>query len=151
MRRLVAFDPGKTTGVSLWQYDSETPLTHVGHGQIEGGLDGFLEYFYPKGMFLPWDVIVSESFVLDGRTPNPDVTPLKIEGALESHAHRTGALLRLQRNNFKAHVPDSKLKELGFYVKGMPHANDSMRHALAFMKTSYHAPTLNAYFKVEEG
>lgn len=150
--KLLALDPGKTTGMSIWHYDAETPLTLEGSGQIEGGVDGFLEYFYPSdGRYMMWDIIVSESFVLDGRTPNPDVTPLHIEGILESHAHRTRCQLRFQRNNFKAHVPDSKLKELGFYVKGMGHANDSMRHALAFMKTSYHAPTLNAYFKVEEG
>lgn len=151
VKRLIAFDPGKTTGVSLWQYDSETPLTHIGHGQIEGGLDGFLEYFYPKGMFLPWDVIVSESFVLDGRTPNPDVTPLKIEGALESHAHRTSALLRLQRNNFKAHVDNDLLKKFNLYWPGQQHAMDSARHALAYMKVSMHRPTLDHYFKVEEG
>jgi hypothetical protein len=150
MRRLIAFDPGKTTGVSLWQYDSDTPLSLVGSGQIEGGVDGFIEYFYPKGMFLPWDVIVSESFVLDGRTPNPDVTPLKIEGILEAHAHRTGALVRFQRNNFKAHVDNDLLKKFELYKPGQPHAMDSMRHALAYMKVSRHAATLNHYFKVDE-
>ena len=151
MKRLLALDPGKTTGMSIWTYDADTPLTKVGHGQIEGGVDGFLEYFYPSNMFMPWDVIVSESFVLDGRTPNPDVTPLKIEGILEAHAFRTGCQLRFQRNNFKAHVDNDLLKRNSLYIPGMPHAMDSMRHALAFMKTSYHTPTLNAYFKVEEG
>lgn len=151
MKRLLSLDPGKTTGMSIWMYDAETPLTKIAHGQIEGGVEGFLEYFYPSNMFMPWDVIVSESFVLDGRTPNPDITPLKIEGILEAHAFRTGCQLRFQRNNFKAHVDDDKLKKFSFYVKGMPHSNDSMRHALAYMKTSYHRPTLDAYFKVEEG
>lgn len=151
MKRLLALDPGKTTGMSIWQYDVETPLQLVGYGQIEGGVDGFLEYLYPSdGRYMIWDVIVSESFVLDGRTPNPDVTPLKIEGILESHAHRTRCQLRFQRNNFKAHVSDPLLGKYGFYVPGMGHANDSMRHALAWAKTSYHRPTLDAYFKVEE-
>ena len=151
MKRLLALDPGKTTGMSIWGYDTETPLTLIGSGQIEGGVEGFLEYLYPTdGKFMIWDVIVSESFVLDGRTPNPDVTPLHIEGILESHAHRTNCQLRFQRNNFKKHVDNDKLKEFGFYVKGKPHAMDSMRHALAWAKTSYHAPTLNAYFRVDE-
>jgi hypothetical protein len=152
MKRLLALDPGKTTGMSIWMYDAETPLELAGYGQIEGGVEGFLEYLYPQDRrYMPWDVIVSESFVLDGRTPNPDITPLKIEGILEAHAHRTGTLVRFQRNNFKAHVDNDKLKEFGFYVKGKPHAMDSMRHALAWAKTSYHRPTLDAYFKVEEG
>ena len=151
MRHLLALDPGRTTGMSIWQYDAETPLTLVGSGQIENGVEGFLEYLYPDPIkYMNWDVIVSESFVLDGRTPNPDVTPLHIEGILESHAHRTGCLLRFQRNNFKAHVDNDLLKKFGLYIPGKPHAMDSMRHALAYMKTSRHMATLNHYFKVEE-
>lgn len=149
MKHLLALDPGRTTGMSIWEYDTETPLTYIGHGQIGGGVDGFLEYFYPVNE-LPrkWDVIVSESFVLDGRTPNPDVTPLKIEGVLESHAHRTGTLLRMQRNNFKKHVDNDLLKQFDLYWPGNPHAMDSARHALGYMKTSKHLPTLNHYFSV---
>lgn len=152
MRRLLALDPGSTTGMSIWQYDAETPLTLVGSGQIEGGVDGFLEYMYPDdtsnwGM---WDVIISESFVLDGRTTNPDVTPLHIEGILEAHAHRTGCQLRFQRNNFKKHIDNDLLKRNSLYVAGKPHAMDSMRHALAYMKTSRHAATLNYYFRDDE-
>lgn len=148
MRKLLALDPGSTTGMSIWEYDSVTPLTKVAHGQIQGGLDGFLEYFYPfTGQFPAFDVIVSESFVLDGRTPNPDITPLKIEGVLAAHAHRTHTLVRLQRNNWKKHVDDNKLVEAGVYIAGMPHANDSMRHALAYMKTTFHRPTLEKYFR----
>lgn len=150
MKRLLALDPGKTTGMSIWQYDADTPLTKIAHGQIEGGVEGFLEYFYPSNMFMPWDIIVSESFVLDGRTPNPDITPLKIEGILEAHAHRTGALVRFQRNNFKAHVDNDLLKKFDLYKPGQPHAMDSMRHALAYMKTSMHMPTLNHYFRVDD-
>lgn len=150
MKRLLALDPGKTTGMSIWQYDADTPLTKIAHGQIEGGVEGFLEYFYPSNMFMPWDIIVSESFVLDGRTPNPDITPLKIEGILEAHAHRTGALVRFQRNNFKAHVDNDLLKRFDLYKPGQPHAMDSMRHALAYMKTSMHMPTLNHYFRVDD-
>lgn len=148
MKRLLALDPGKTTGMSIWGYDAETPLTLIGSGQIELGVDGFLEYLYPSdGKQMRWDVIVSESFVLDGRTPNPDVTPLKIEGILQAHAHRTGCLIRFQRNNFKSHVSNESLKRFGLYVPGKPHAMDSMRHALAFAKTTHHMPTLNKYFK----
>jgi hypothetical protein len=151
MKRLLALDPGKTTGMSIWMYDAETPLQLAGYGQIDCGVEGFLEYLYPiDGKYMIWDVIVSESFVLDGRTPNPDVTPLKIEGILEAHAHRTGALVRFQRNNFKAHVDNDLLKKFELYKPGQPHAMDSMRHALAYMKTSKHMATLNHYFRVDE-
>lgn len=136
--------------MSIWMYDAETPLQLAGYGQIEGGVEGFLEYLYPTdGKHMRWDVIVSESFVLDGRTPSPDVTPLKIEGILEAHAFRTGCQLRFQRNNFKAHVDNDFLKENDLYIPGMPHALDSMRHAIAYMKTSRHMPTLKHYFSEE--
>jgi hypothetical protein len=147
MKKLIAFDPGKTTGVSIWEYGTIAPPRNIGYGQIEGGIEGFLEYFYPDKMFPNFDVIVCESFVLDGRTPNPDLTPLHIEGALLAHQHRTGVQLRFQRNNFKKHVPDERLKGLGLWWAGKPHAMDSARHALAYMKVSKHLPTLNAYFK----
>ncbi len=112
-------------------------------GRLEGGLDGIIEFINNK----TYDVIVSESFVLDGRTPNPDVTPLQIEGALEYHSMLQGNQLRFQRNNFKKHVSDDLLKYHALYMPGMPHANDSMRHALAFMKVNLHRPTLNQYFR----
>ena len=146
MKKLLALDPGKTTGMSIWGYSDSTPLTHIMHGQIAGGLDGFLEYFYARGVAAPFDVIVSESFVLDGRTPNPDVTPLRIEGVLQAHAHRYGTLVRFQRNNFKAHVTNDFLKRNSLYWAGEPHAMDSARHALAYMKVSRHFPTLKYYF-----
>lgn len=120
------------------------------HGQITEGLDGFLDYFYSRGVAAPFDVIISESFVLDGRTPNPDVTPLRIEGVLQAHSHRYGTLVRFQRNNFKAHVTNEFLKKNDLYWAGEPHAMDSARHALAYMKTSRHLATLNRYFKDED-
>jgi hypothetical protein len=150
LKKLIAFDPGKTTGMSIWEYDDVTPLTHLGHGQIEGGLDGFLDYFYSHGVAAPFDVIVAESFVLDGRTPNPDVTPLRIEGVLQAHSHRYGTLVRFQRNNFKAHVTNEFLKKHGLYWAGAQHAMDSARHALAYMKTSRHMATLKKYFNDED-
>jgi hypothetical protein len=146
MKTLLALDPGKTTGASVWNYDTETPLQLVTHFQIDGGVDGFLDWFYPQGKAQPFDVVISENFKLDGRTPNPNLTPLLIEGVLMSYAQTQQKLVRFQRNNFKKHISDKLLKELGFYFKGQPHATDSARHALAYMKTSKHMPTLKAYF-----
>lgn len=147
MSTLLALDPGKTTGASTWTYGIEQPLTLEWYGQIEDGIDGVINFLYGKS----FDVIVSESFVIDGRTPNPDITPLRIEGVLEYHCYLNEKQLRFQRNNFKKHVSDELLKHHALYVPGMPHANDSMRHALAYMKTSRHAATLNQYFRDIEG
>lgn len=88
------------------------------------------------------NIVVAEQFVLDGRTPNPDVTPLHIEGALMRHYETVW----FQRNNFKKHVSNELLKAHDLYWKGEPHAMDSARHALAFMKVNKHMPTLQKYF-----
>jgi hypothetical protein len=144
MKMLLALDPGKTTGASLWMYDDETPLERYGHWQIEGGIYGCLEFLDQMKKFA--DQIVSESFVLDGRTPNPDTTPLQIEGALMAYWQVYRIPVVFQRNNFKKHVNDELLKKHNLYIKGEPHAMDSQRHAIAYMKTERHMPTLQKYF-----
>ena len=143
MSILLAVDPGKTTGASLWQYSDTEPLECTWHGQIEDGIHGFIQYMFDHD---EPDVVVAEKFVLDGRTPNPDVTPLRIEGALMAYYEH----VILQRNNFKKHVSNELLKEHGLYWKGEPHAMDSARHALAYMKVNRHMPTLRKYFANEE-
>jgi hypothetical protein len=138
MTTLLALDPGGTTGYSVWFYDAITPLRPIEHGQIKGGLIGFVNWWQSQDA--DWDEVVSESFILDGRTPFPDVTPLKIEGALAvlfpDHI--------LQRNVYKASMPNEKIKALGLWWPGQPHALDSLRHAWALMKERKHMPTLMA-------
>lgn len=137
---LLALDPGGTTGYSLWVYDSITPLRPLEHGQITGGVDGFIEGW--RYLDANWDIdeVVSESYRLDGRTPKPDVTPLRIEGAL--------AVLRpdtvYQPNTYKSIVTDERIKALGLWWPGEQHARDSLRHAWARMRHLKHMPTLLA-------
>jgi hypothetical protein len=139
MSILLAVDPGKTTGASLWKYSETEPLECTWHGQIPDGLQGVIDFMFDHA---EPDIVVSEQFVLDGRTPNPDVTPLHIEGALMRHYE----IVWFQRNNFKKHVSNEMLKAYDLYWKGEPHAMDSARHALAFMKVNRHMPTLQKYF-----
>jgi hypothetical protein len=143
MATLLALDPGKTTGASLWKYSSDEPLECTWHDQIEGGTKGFIHYMFDHA---EPDIVVAEQFVLDGRTPNPDVTPLQIEGALMAYYEH----VIFQRNNFKKHVSNELLKEHDLYWKGEQHAMDSARHALAYMKINRHMPTLQKYFANEE-
>lgn len=144
MRTLLALDPGGTTGWSFWKYDAVTPLLHVDHGMIRGGLDGFIRWWADTNGGDP-DEVVSETFVLDGRTAQPDVTPLKIEGALS--VLFPGWIG--QRNFAKAHAPDDLLKVKGLWWPGQPHAVDSARHAVAYLKTRRHAPTLRFLYGKE--
>lgn len=143
MTLLLALDPGGTTGWSLWRYDALTPAMPLEHGQITGGVEGFVAWWRDSDIEAEADEIVAESFILDGRTLYPDLTPKLIEGALVA---LWGGPLHYQRNTFKAHAPDATLKRLGFWWKGEQHARDSARHALAFLKVRKHLPTVRAYW-----
>lgn len=143
----ISFDPGGTTGWCIFEWTEDTPLTVLEHGMVPGSLEGFVTWVkvalnpkvsekWPYG----FDVVVSESFVLDGRTPNPDVTPLRIEGVL---AYRFGNVV-LQRNYYKVHANDKFLKAQGIWWKGPGHDRDALRHAYAYLKTNGHIPTIKA-------
>lgn len=138
MNTILGLDPGGTTGWSLWQYDALTPPRPIEHGQVSGGLDGFLEWWEGDDMGYRSMEVVSESFRLDGRTPKPDVTPLRIEGALR--VLRPDVIY--QPNTMKMHLTDDRIKALGLWWKGEPHAIDSMRHVWALMRARRHMPTL---------
>lgn len=143
MTSLLALDPGGTTGWSTFFYDATTPLQLIAQGQWERGIYGFIAQYQEALQRYEVNEVVSESFVLDGRTANPDVTPLRIEGAI---AALTPAHVPVvyQRNTFKSHADDLLLKRAGLWFVGQEHSRDSARHAVAFLKTRRHMPTLRA-------
>lgn len=137
---LLSLDPGKCTGWSLWIVRDDAPIDLIDYGQVSGGVDGFVDWWRKMQQGgLSWDTVVSESFRLDGRTPSPDLTPKLIEGALAVLWPRS---VIYQANTYKVHAPDDLLKRAGLWQKGMPHANDAIRHAIAWAKLSGHLPTI---------
>jgi hypothetical protein len=135
---ILGLDPGESSGWSTWYYDAMTPPRPIAHGTITGGVVGFVDWWGDGGA---WDEVVSESFVLDGRTPFPNTMPLKIEGALAVLWPDT----IFQRNTFKSHMPDQKIKDLGLWWPGAGHDRDSLRHVWALMKVRKHMPTLKLW------
>jgi hypothetical protein len=147
MSSILGIDPGKATGWSVWEYTDATAPQHIDHGIIEGGVEGFIQWWRGASFKFDLDKVVCESFRLDGRTARPDITPLRIEGAL--------AVLRpdtiYQQNVMKAHMPDAKIKELGLWWPGRGHDRDSLRHVFAWLKTHDHRPTLELWRPVNKG
>ena len=143
--KLLSIDPGEATGWSLWHYDAINPLQHLEHGTVLGGLHGFIPWF--SGLDeLAFDEVVIEEFILDGRTLLPNTMPLEVIGAVEMWCFERGHLLARQRNTFKAAAPDHRLKEWGLWWPGKGHDRDSARHALAYMRSRKHMPTISAYW-----
>lgn len=141
MTTLLALDPGGTTGWSFWKYSATEPLTYVDHGQISGGNHGFVEWWGETLGGEP-DEVVAEIFIDDHRTMSPDLTPLRIEGALD--VLFPGWIG--QRNTMKSHANDLFLKRSGLWWEGAQHARDSARHALACMKLRRHMPSMLLYW-----
>ena len=148
---LLALDPGgrpmssvsrSATGWSLWSLDDGEPVRHVMHGQVPGDEHAFTRWFrwmLDGGLGHVPSVVVSESFMLDGRTTYPDVTPLKIEGVL---AALWGDSVIFQPNISKSALPDEKVKRFGLWWVGQPHAIDSARHAFYYARSIRHMPTI---------
>jgi hypothetical protein len=146
---VLALDPGGTTGWALGAYSDLLPLNFVDGGQITAGVNGFVAWFtrmsWMGGMSDDSDVqIVSESFTLRPAVKFPDVTPLRIEGALSALLGPDG--VRYQTPATKALVPDSELRRLGFWIPGQRHQMDARIHALAYMMKTHYMPTLETYF-----
>ncbi|GAB2699385.1 hypothetical protein BKA24_001794 [Microbacterium marinum] len=142
MTILLSLDPGGTTGYSVWHYGVVTPLNLIEHGQIPGGLDGFVSWARGFQTRQHIDEIVAEDFVDDGRTVSPDVTPLLIKGAVIDRWSDSDVQITWQLNTYKAHADDILLKRVGFWFVGQEHARDSARHAIAYLKVRDHRPTM---------
>lgn len=131
--KILALDPGSTTGFALleWGGTEPTPSMLQGFGHIDFDaapkwLDSLVQ-----GELRP-DLIVYERFYISPRTVQftrqPD--PLYVIGGTIFLARIHGIPIRSQAAaDAKTAWPNARLKEEGFKVRG-DHARDAVRHAL---------------------
>lgn len=141
MTRLLAIDPAAETAVSdtgwvLLEYTDNTPATLVDGGVVHGGFDGFCQWTLPDS-----DVTVCEHYVKFRAAGDP--TPLLIEGVvryLRPDVHLQPS------SGYKTAVPDEVIKRLGLWTTEGHHADmrSALRHALWYLKSRLHTPTLRA-------
>lgn len=132
--RIIAIDPGKTTGFAL--YDS------LDDGLMSGQVENKVELYRLVRAYTP-DAVVVEDF-----TPRPGAhsvqkDALHIIGGLEALilVGEIDAALHLQSpGQAKAFGTDDKLRRLGWWVKGQDHARDALRHLLTFIVTNPRGP-----------
>lgn len=142
MTFLLSVDPGGSTGWALFYFDAGQRLTHIEHGTIPGGLDGFIGWWrhdpISRQLTPGQDIVVAEGFRLDGRTVSPDLTPVAILGALRV----LWPNYVTQMNTQKAQAPDDLLKRADLWWPGKGHDRDAARHAIAYTRNIVHIPTL---------
>lgn len=161
MTKLIAIDPGMTSGVFVGEYDDLAPLLRTGYAQIPGGIKGFAAWFIANRIWL-LDTIICEKFV-----PLPmarswkldELEPIRIEGMLDAYnpvwqrsmamVLRDGATQAARKKN-----SDDLLRRNGWWLTGkdvgLKDANDAnaaAKHALAYMRSIGHMPTIETHLR----
>ena len=127
--RVIAFDPGVTTGFACGLIDTET-------GEMEVTADQ--EILQVDDMFKLLDSIKPDHVVFETfefrRNQKRDKLVLfskELIGVIELWCRLNSVLAyRQSPAAAKAYFTDTTLRDDNVYRKGMPHANDAMRHLL---------------------
>jgi hypothetical protein len=129
LSRILAVDPGKTTGYVIWD-DGE---------RVEGELYGeaFLDLAWEHLTGEEFDAVVCERFIINARTAKLTQSPWSLEqiGALRFMCKKFDIKFVLQNaSDAKRFATDKKLNDLGWKrPKGDGHARDAQRHLLVYL------------------
>lgn len=173
MTKIVAVDPGVSTGVAFGHWSTTRGLEVDGQYQIAAGLEGFLGFFHENRSEFRRSTVIAEKF-----TPRAgrgfshtlkSVEPLRVEGALialnlmPSYPDPRWRQPLAQYFAGGRDLRDRKmrsrefLKENGLYVTGknvgQPDADDAVSatlHLFGYALQVKHRPTLEKYFREDE-
>lgn len=148
MTKILSLDPGGTTGYAIVEA-TDTGVSLLEAGQIPEDLKGFIKWYDTRGR-RDWDVVVCESFILRPSVKFPDLSPVYIIGALEALEAPWEKEITYQAPSSKPLCNDDTLKRLEFYQVGKGHANDAIRHAIIYLRTKRHMPTLRKAWPYED-
>lgn len=136
--RIVALDPGGTTGWATFHSDAEIRLQHFLCGQMgpedhHNELDAFLGMEQPATPEVYY--IVCESFEYRNRArPGLDLSSCEYIGVMKRFCQERRINYTMQTAAMgKGFVKDDNIKRLGLWSPGNKHAMDAMRHLLYFM------------------
>lgn len=128
-RFVLGIDPGKTTGVALYDLLTE----HIDGAELaEDEVGRWLETI----IFQVRPAVVIESFTITQHTARNSQAPwsLEIIGMARHFAAKHGCSFTLQRPaDAKAFSTDARLKALGWWRPGKGHMADAQRHTLLFL------------------
>lgn len=133
--RVLAVDPGKTTGWCLWDKDT---------GDLKFGEEQQFEFCSRAEALIAdksLDAVVCEAFIITVATAKKTQAPwsLEIIGLLRYLCEKYEVPFILQTpSDAKRFSTNEKLKSIGWYVRGQGHATDSHRHLLLWaVKNGY--------------
>lgn len=134
----VALDPGVTTGIcSHWDIARPpVPGSILNRSQLDTGepeglnrMMEFLNHLHP-------DVVVYERFVYQKRD-KVELWPVQVIGVINYWCWINNRVPYVQTPSQAKNLwPDEKLKKLGLWIEGQPHAMDATRHMLYHLVVS---------------
>lgn len=135
-RAVLALDPGLTTGwAALYNPGADDEM--FASGEVRGALalvDSVLRLF---GTGWEWEVVIERYIITPNTlTKTRQYEPLEIIGAVRWLCHDRDRPFAMQSPaEAKAFSTDTKLKRVGWYRRGLGHANDAARHLLLYTAT----------------
>lgn len=120
---IVALDPGKTTGFAYRNGESG------GAGEIaQDSVWDTLETLKPT-------ILVVESFQFRQARSKVNLIPNEIIGVVKEWARQRNVPVVWQTpSQAKHYFDDRRLREIGAWAEGMPHARDATRHLLFYLQ-----------------
>ena len=142
-------DPGVTTGAAVVHVAPSGAITLVGHFEIPGGAQGFLEWWDGRcALRAALDLIVCEDFILREGKHGVDITPKEVIGTLRAVASdaKIPVVFRAPSGRLKQ-APDWLLKALGVHLPGKRNRNarEAVRHVIAHLKHEGNRAVMEAY------
>jgi hypothetical protein len=149
---VVALDPGGTTGLAYGHIDVGAVTIAITQEQMTLRDMDYLMRNILSDTDVQWHVIW-ETFEYRYRArPGLDQTPIKLIAIIELAQERGSGVQFYPQTaaKGKAFYTDIKLKQMGLYERGMPHARDAERHLLTWCTFGYGAALLFANLKTPE-
>lgn len=161
---LLSIDPGVYSGVALGTFSEDSPYRLLETWQVPNGAEGFKESLILRKPVA--DIVVSEKFVIRnmaGFSHTADsVEPLRVEGVLVAaytNVHwQTPDYQILVKGSTPAEtkrLSDNLLRKHGLYqppstIEGRRKndANSAIKHALSYLRSIQHRPTIEKYWSV---
>lgn len=135
MSHILAIDPGKTTGLVLYDRDSQRVVWASELGFYDAA-STIVRSCADNGSAL---TVVCESFLITAQTPKNTQAPWSLEligvARYASHAYCKREIALQAPASAKRFSSDERLRQMGFWTPGKGHANDAARHLLLLLAT----------------
>jgi len=133
---IAAIDPGGTSGWALGELGADGGIRSVSYGEAEDPYE-LADFLLNNRLH----VCVVEDFVAyagrshTGQKAETGFSPILVQGILRGWERKAHLDLQWELQsaaNAKGIITDERLKSMGYWIKGQPHARDALRHLALF-------------------